>query len=387
MEDIDLLRLRLTSSLRPMGVLWRHIAQEALTVHGISVSGGSALLFIGRLGEGVSHSALAEELGMEPASLVRIVDQLSQAGLLRREQGLHDRRVKTLWFTDAGRELTRKIETELVALRSRVLAPLSKADLEAALRVFHVLEQAAQTRPPNDPMLDKRHDRAAARRDWLFSARTFAAAMLALYIALALACPARAGRWHGLHRVPSADRRHPLQGGVPRVRHPAGRGGAVFVVPPLANEPVLLSLVVALWSGSLLYLSMLDHTPRHYLLRLPAYTMPLIALSAVYAPENVFDIAVARSEEIALGIVCASVVAALVLPTRVSAALSPRVDGWLRDAAAWATDTLGNAPQPRPRAATGWRPTCWPSTNCLPTSPTTPPAATPSAPQASCARG
>ncbi|WP_440217133.1 MarR family winged helix-turn-helix transcriptional regulator [Chromobacterium piscinae] len=161
MEDIDLLRLRLTSSLRPMSVLWRHIAQEALTVHSISVSGGSALLFIGRLGEGVSHSALAEELGMEPASLVRIVDQLSQAGLLRREQGLHDRRVKTLWFTDAGREVTRKIETELVALRSRVLAPLSQADLEAALRVFHVLEQAAQTRPPNDPMLDKRHDRAA----------------------------------------------------------------------------------------------------------------------------------------------------------------------------------------------------------------------------------
>ncbi|AVG17698.1 MULTISPECIES: MarR family winged helix-turn-helix transcriptional regulator [Chromobacteriaceae] len=161
MEDIDLLRLRLTSSLRPMGVLWRHIAQEALTVHGISVSGGSALLFIGRLGEGVSHSALAEELGMEPASLVRIVDQLSQAGLLRREQGLHDRRVKTLWFTDAGREVTRKIETELVALRSRVLAPLSQTDLEAALRVFHVLEQAAQTRPPDDPMLDKRHDRAA----------------------------------------------------------------------------------------------------------------------------------------------------------------------------------------------------------------------------------
>ncbi|KMN48011.1 transporter [Chromobacterium violaceum] len=186
-----------------------------------------------------------------------------------------------------------------------------------------------------------------ARRDWLFSARTFAAAMLALYIALALGLPRPSWAMGTVYIVS-----HPLIGAtrskaVYRVFGTLlGAAAAVFVVPPLANEPVLLSLVVALWSGSLLYLSMLDHTPRHYLLRLPAYTMPLIALSAVYAPENVFDIAVARSEEIALGIVCASVVAALVLPTRVSAALSPRVDGWLRDAAAWATDTLGNAPQP-----------------------------------------
>ncbi|WP_047248501.1 FUSC family protein [Chromobacterium subtsugae] len=186
-----------------------------------------------------------------------------------------------------------------------------------------------------------------AKRDWLFSARTFAAAMLALYIALALGLPRPSWAMGTVYIVS-----HPLIGAtrskaVYRVFGTLlGAAAAVWVVPPLAGQPVLLSLVVALWSGSLLYLSMLDHTPRHYLLRLPAYTMPLIALSAVYAPENVFDIAIARSEEIALGIVCASVMAAQVLPTRVSAVLSPRVDGWLKDAAAWATDTLGSAPQP-----------------------------------------
>ncbi|WP_434628889.1 MarR family winged helix-turn-helix transcriptional regulator [Chromobacterium sp. CV08] len=147
MEDIDQLRLRLTSSLRPLGVLWRHIAQEVLQQHGVSVSGGAALLFIHRLGEGVSHRRLAEELGMEAASLVRIVDKLSQAGLVRREQGEQDRRVKTLWLTDAGRTQTAMLETELVTLRARVLAPLDRSDLEAALRVFQTLEAAAQAQP------------------------------------------------------------------------------------------------------------------------------------------------------------------------------------------------------------------------------------------------
>lgn len=126
-----------------MGRKWQHIAQDALSSYGISPSCGSALLFIGRLGEGVSQVALAEELGIEGASLVRTIDQLSQAGLVRREKATNDRRVNTLWFTEAGKALTLKIEEELVKLRAHVLAPINQADLEATLRVFQVLEQAA----------------------------------------------------------------------------------------------------------------------------------------------------------------------------------------------------------------------------------------------------
>ncbi|MCL6692471.1 MarR family transcriptional regulator, transcriptional regulator for hemolysin [Pseudomonas citronellolis] len=144
MKKLDQLRQQFTSHLRPIGELWRRVAQESLLAHGISVPCGSALLAIARLGEGVSQSALAEELGIEAASLVRSVDQLAQAGLVRREKGLQDQRVKTLWFTDTGRALASGVEHELITLRARMLADVPREDLEAALRVFRIIEGFAQ---------------------------------------------------------------------------------------------------------------------------------------------------------------------------------------------------------------------------------------------------
>jgi hypothetical protein len=82
------------------------------------------------------------------------------------------------------------------------------------------------------------------------------------------------------------------------------------MVPPLVNSPPLLMGAVAIWVACLLYVALLHRTPRSYLFMLAAYTLPLIALPAVDNPVAVFDLAVARSEEICLGILCASVVGA-----------------------------------------------------------------------------
>ena len=73
---------------------------------------------------------------------------------------------------------------------------------------------------------------------------------------------------------------------------------------------------------------------------LAAYTLPMVALPAVSAPDQVFDLALARSEEILLGIACASLVAAVVWPGKVVPVLGARVDQWLRDAAQWAAGVL-----------------------------------------------
>lgn len=150
MENIDQLRLTVTSTLLQAGRHWRQVAHSALAVYGISSSCGAALLFIGRLGEGVSQIALADQLGIEGASLVRILDQLSAAGLVRREKGINDRRVKTLWFTEAGKALIDKVEAELVKLRASVLENVSREDLEATMRVFRALEQAAHPAAEKD---------------------------------------------------------------------------------------------------------------------------------------------------------------------------------------------------------------------------------------------
>ncbi|HBN8522201.1 MarR family winged helix-turn-helix transcriptional regulator [Pseudomonas aeruginosa] len=143
MTELAQLRQKFTGSLRPIAETWRRVAQESLQAHGVTVPCGSALLAIARLGEGVSQNDLAVELGIEAATLVRSVDQLALAGLIRREKGIQDRRVKTLWFTDAGRMLSQQVQGELESLRKRMLEDASPDDLQAALRVFKLIEAFA----------------------------------------------------------------------------------------------------------------------------------------------------------------------------------------------------------------------------------------------------
>lgn len=178
-------------------------------------------------------------------------------------------------------------------------------------------------------------------RDWLFSLKAFVAAMLALYLAMAAGLPRPYWAMSAVYIVA-----HPLTGAT---RSKAlyrvlgtllGATAAVAFVPLFDDAPILLAAVVALWTGSLLYISLLHRTPRSYVFMLAAYTLPLIALPAVDQPQAVFDIAVARSEEIMLGIICASIVGAIAFPGKIAPVIHARTQDWLRDAAAWAADTL-----------------------------------------------
>ncbi|EEG09559.1 FUSC family protein [Pseudogulbenkiania ferrooxidans] len=181
-------------------------------------------------------------------------------------------------------------------------------------------------------------------RDWLFSAKTFLAAILALYIGMALGLPRPYWAMSTVYIVS-----HPLIGatrskGLYRVIGTLiGGAAAILFVPRFVNEPIMLSLVISLWTGTLLCLSLRDRTPRNYLFMLSAYTLPMIALPAVSQPEAVFDIALARSEEIVLGIVCASVVASIVFPSKVAPVLEARIGAWFKDAGAWAAEALSPA--------------------------------------------
>ncbi|WP_347906112.1 MarR family transcriptional regulator [Pseudomonas purpurea] len=121
---------------------WRKICQTTLVNFGISEACAAPLLMIGRLGEGVRQVTVAHAAGMESPSLVRLLDQLCQAGYVCRTEDPLDRRAKCLSLTDSGRELVQAVEAELVRLRRGVLEGIAAADLEAALRVIRAFEGA-----------------------------------------------------------------------------------------------------------------------------------------------------------------------------------------------------------------------------------------------------
>ncbi|MGC1860686.1 MAG: FUSC family protein [Methylocystis sp.] len=179
---------------------------------------------------------------------------------------------------------------------------------------------------------------------WLFSIKTFAAAMLALSIGFWLDLPKP---YWALATVYIASQ--PLSGATRSkaafraIGTLVGSAAAVALVPNLVNAPPLLVAAISLWSGLCLYLSLLDRTPRSYVFMLAGYTTAIVGFPAVGAPDTIFDLALARTEEILVGIACAALVSNLVFPRAVGPVVAERIEAWLRHAEASSRDALDNA--------------------------------------------
>jgi uncharacterized membrane protein YccC len=115
---------------------------------------------------------------------------------------------------------------------------------------------------------------------------------------------------------------------------------AIVLIPNFVNMPLVLSMLMAGWTGLCLFLSLLDRTPRSYVFLLGGYTMGIIGFPIVDNPLAVFDTTVSRVEEIIIGILCATFVHTIFFPREVTVALNNRVEGFLRDARRWISGAL-----------------------------------------------
>ena len=179
------------------------------------------------------------------------------------------------------------------------------------------------------------------RLDWLFSARTFAAAALALWIGMAAGLDRPYWAFASAYIVSQPYSAGTRSRAVFRLVGTAlGAVAAVAMVPPLVNAPALLTAAAALWTGVCLMLGLLDRSPRGYAWSISAVTAPVIVFSSVAVPDSVWDIAVSRTEEIGLGIVCATMMASVVLPRNAGPVLSRRLARWFEEAMSCAAGLL-----------------------------------------------
>jgi uncharacterized membrane protein YccC len=170
-------------------------------------------------------------------------------------------------------------------------------------------------------------------RDWFYGVRTFAASMIALYIALLLQLPRPYWAMATVYIVSSPFVGPTSSKALYRaVGTLLGAAGAIFFVPPLVQSPLLLSIAIALWTGTLLFLSLNVRTANNYVLMLAGYTLPMIALAVVDNPLAVFDVASSRAQEICLGIVCAAVVGAIFWPRRLAPVVVGATGNWFTEA-------------------------------------------------------
>lgn len=170
-------------------------------------------------------------------------------------------------------------------------------------------------------------------RDWFYGVRTFAASMIALYIALLLQLPRPYWAMATVYIVSSPFVGPTSSKALYRALGTLlGAAGAIFLVPPLVQSPLLLSIAIALWTGTLLFLSLNLRTANNYVLMLAGYTLPMIALAVVDNPLAVFDVASSRAQEICLGIVCAAVVGAVFWPRRLAPVVVGATGNWFSEA-------------------------------------------------------
>ena len=184
-------------------------------------------------------------------------------------------------------------------------------------------------------------------RQIIFSVNCFIAVMLALFIAFRLNFT---NPWWAMIMVYLTSQ--PLSGtlrakAVYRMLGTLIGGIAMLVIiPNLVDAPELAAAAVILWVALCVYGSVLDRTPRAYALAVAGFTAALVGFPTVLDPGSVFDIAIARMEEIALGTLSAALVHSLIFPRSALSAFLAKQAALIADTRRWTSDGLAQAPTP-----------------------------------------
>jgi MarR family transcriptional regulator for hemolysin len=118
---------------------WRARLNERLRPLGLSQSRWLTLRVLSRGGTSLQQNALAARLGVEPSTLVGILDGLARDGFIERKSSARDRRIKTVHLTDKARGKIRRIDAIASELRREIMQDLDERALGAAVSALDTI--------------------------------------------------------------------------------------------------------------------------------------------------------------------------------------------------------------------------------------------------------
>jgi DNA-binding MarR family transcriptional regulator len=130
--------------------LWRasHV-RTAETLNSIGLTPALfALLNVLGAREGVIQQQLSFDMGLDPSAMVKLIDQLEDAGLAQRRRRPGDRRAWEVSITPKGRRTLERARRFVARVQDEVLAGISVADRRQLLML---LRQALVSAPPQPP--------------------------------------------------------------------------------------------------------------------------------------------------------------------------------------------------------------------------------------------
>lgn len=112
--------------------------------HGLTLARARTLLRIAR-GDAANQKELAEDLEIETATLVRIIDGLEAQGLIERHEVEGDRRAKQVVLTREGAALAKAVDLMAVKVGKEVLEGIPRHELQSAHSILRKMALNVET--------------------------------------------------------------------------------------------------------------------------------------------------------------------------------------------------------------------------------------------------
>lgn len=135
-EDSRPSRLRFGFKFSRLARQWRTTLEQSLEISGLSDATWAPLIHLQEQGDGITQKELAQRLGIDGSSLVRLLDILAQKGFIERQVDKVDRRARLIFLTEAGHAALDDIARVLWRTEQTMLSDVSDAELDAMLDVF-----------------------------------------------------------------------------------------------------------------------------------------------------------------------------------------------------------------------------------------------------------
>ncbi|HYH21067.1 MAG TPA: MarR family transcriptional regulator [Azospirillum sp.] len=115
---------------------WRLKLDQRLRPLGLSQAKWRTLVLVNRAGDGVTQKHLADLMGIEGPTLVRLLDRLEADGWVERHVCARDRRNRRIHLSAKARDMLVRIESVATGLRTELLSDVNTDDLETFDRVL-----------------------------------------------------------------------------------------------------------------------------------------------------------------------------------------------------------------------------------------------------------
>lgn len=114
----------------------RFAMDEAFRPLGVTDATWRTLFYLEQTGDGVLQKELAEVMGIEQPSLVRLLDSLEAKQLIERRPSRVDRRAKSIHLTTRAQGLVDELHRVAAGVRESLFADVEPEELARCLAVF-----------------------------------------------------------------------------------------------------------------------------------------------------------------------------------------------------------------------------------------------------------